>query len=225
MSGEEVRALIVARTKVGSERCIGAIDRESGESLRLLGSAFNPNREYECYEGGHRFHIGEMWKLKIRRPKRVYRPHLEDVVVVTGRKIYKLASLQETIEGFFQPSHGPITEVFRGAELKTTREGSAYFDASDPPPNSTEFWYANQDLERVDKGRGYGYEATARGNFGYGWETKHFRLSYRGEPLAKPVIPAGTLVRLSLARPWRPPDADDSFPKRCYMQISGWYDH
>ena len=39
------------------------------------------------------------------------------------------------------------------------------------------------------------------------------------EPLDR--IPQGTLLRVSLARWWRPDDSD--FELRCYLQLSGWY--
>ncbi len=40
---------------------------------------------------------------------------------------------------------------------------------------------------------------------------------------ARPIIPANTLVRVSLARWWRPTNAEPDFPVRCYMQIYGWH--
>ena len=35
-------------------------------------------------------------------------------------------------------------------------------------------------------------------------------------------IPAGTLIRISLARWWKPDDVD--IEHRCYLQLSGWYE-
>ena len=35
-------------------------------------------------------------------------------------------------------------------------------------------------------------------------------------------IPKGALVRVSLARWWRPDDAPD-MEERCYLQLSGWF--
>jgi hypothetical protein len=37
------------------------------------------------------------------------------------------------------------------------------------------------------------------------------------------VIPAASLIRLSLARWWKHPEADEDFELRCYLQLSGWY--
>ena len=48
-------------------------------------------------------------------------------------------------------------------------------------------------------------------------------LKYVGEESPIKVIPAGTLVRLSLARWWRPEDSEPNFEERCYLQLSGWY--
>lgn len=47
-----------------------------------------------------------------------------------------------------------------------------------------------------------------------------FSIKYVGfaEPINK--IPAGTLVRVSLARWWRPTETSE---ERCYLQLSGWY--
>ena len=36
------------------------------------------------------------------------------------------------------------------------------------------------------------------------------------------MIPAGTLVRVSLAHWWRPED-DHTGELRCYVQLSGWF--
>jgi epoxyqueuosine reductase len=43
------------------------------------------------------------------------------------------------------------------------------------------------------------------------------------QPPPPPTIPAGTLVRVSLARWWRPDANDTSFPERCFVQLSGWF--
>ncbi len=47
------------------------------------------------------------------------------------------------------------------------------------------------------------------------------RLKYVGAERAIPVIPAGTLIRVSLARWWAPEGSE--MEERCYVQLSGWY--
>ena len=45
-------------------------------------------------------------------------------------------------------------------------------------------------------------------------------LPFVGISAPQPIIPAGTLVRLSLARWWTPEGQQD---EHCYLQLSGWY--
>ena len=94
-----------------------------------------------------------------------------------------------------------------------TANGNGYISrAMGVPKYSTWFWIPDKDLTLRDDGKHYDYPAP------------YFQkgMSYVGEPVAIPVIPAGTLVRLSLARWWRPPDVDD-LEERCYLQLSGWF--
>jgi hypothetical protein len=46
-------------------------------------------------------------------------------------------------------------------------------------------------------------------------------ITYVGFEPAIELITHGSLVRVSLARWWRP---DDDSEERCYLQLSGWYD-
>jgi hypothetical protein len=80
------------------------------------------------------------------------------------------------------------------------------------PGQSTGFWIPDRDLVLRDDGKHYDFRSRlgARG------------LSYVGEPEAKSQLKAGTLLRVSLARWWRPPDVDD-MEERCYLQLSGWF--
>jgi hypothetical protein len=62
-----------------------------------------------------------------------------------------------------------------------------------------------------------------RNKAGYYPQHDHRHLSYVGVQDAVDVITAGQLVRVSLARWWRPENADPDFEERCYAQLSGWY--
>ncbi len=53
-----------------------------------------------------------------------------------------------------------------------------------------------------------------------GW-TGSGRFPYVGFESKVDRIPAGTLMRMSLARWWKPEDSDMN--ERCYLQLSGWY--
>lgn len=48
------------------------------------------------------------------------------------------------------------------------------------------------------------------------------QIVYKGNQTALEVIPKGRLIRLSLAKWWKPEDSD--IEARCYLQLSGWYE-
>jgi hypothetical protein len=57
--------------------------------------------------------------------------------------------------------------------------------------------------------------------YGYPKTTNWRSLPYVGFEEAAEIIPAGTLVRVSLARWW---DTNGTTEERCSLQLSGWYD-
>lgn len=98
--------------------------------------------------------------------------------------------------------------------LQWTNSGSGYVsENSSIPNNSVGFWIPDKDLTKkifYEKVR-YGYPKTAN------WRS----LPYVGFEEAVEIIPAGTLVRVSLARWW---DTNGTTEDRCSLQLSGWYD-
>ncbi|MFH1320564.1 MAG: hypothetical protein ABII90_07920 [Bacteroidota bacterium] len=54
----------------------------------------------------------------------------------------------------------------------------------------------------------------------YSYPIRWRNISYVGFQNPVDKIPAGTLVRISLARWWSPNEDEE----RCYLQLSGWYD-
>ena len=102
---------------------------------------------------------------------------------------------------------GDWTDVFDGC-LDTTGNGSLYIQ-DDIPTTSTGFWVPDCDLTLI--GNHYHYDGGQP------------RFAYAGTAQRVQTIPAGTLVRLSLAGWWKQPTAAPDFPLRCYAQVSGWY--
>ena len=82
------------------------------------------------------------------------------------------------------------------------------------PRHSTMFWRSDRDLVRD--------EGSKRIRYRYPTDDGGRTLTFVGfqEPL--PVIPAGTLLRVSLAHWWRPEDHPED-ELRCYVQLSGWF--
>ena len=202
-----MNVLIVGRTKMGgATRCIGGISHD-GKSVRLLDS-----------NGGHwntmaPFQIGQIWNLAYTQVAAPVPPHTEDVLVSQYQLIGTQPNLRAHLLARVQPWQGSIDQVFAGA-LDFTSNGNGYVcQRCGVPAHSTWFWIPDRDLTLRADGKHYDY---SDGNLSRG-------LSYVGEPQALPSLPAGALIRVSLARWWKPNDAAPDFEERCYLQLSGWF--
>lgn len=206
-----MRVLIVAKTRMGGGACIGAIT-EKGESVRLIPFNTDPhdgaNREYE---------VGDIWEITAEPETSLIPPHNENIVVHEKQRLHTTKDTKDlvsAIELLMPPKTGDPRELYDGL-LKTTGSGSLYVPAGDDvPPYSTTFWRPDQPLERDTEGKRIRYR--------YLTETGSCTLTFVGfqEPLK--TIPAGTLLRVSLAHRWRPKDQPDA-EERHYAQLSGWF--
>lgn len=206
-----MRVLIVAKTRMGSGACIGAIT-EKGESVRLVPFNADPhdgaNQEYE---------VGDIWDITGEPETLLIPPHNENFVVHKKSRLHSTKDMKDlvsAIELLMPPKTGHPRVLYEGL-LKTTGSGSIYVPAAgDIPPYSTTFWRTDQSLTR---------DTTAkRIRYRYPTENGGCTFTFVGfqEPLE--TIPAGTLLRVSLAHRWRPKDQPDA-EERHYAQISGWF--
>jgi len=140
---------------------------------------------------------------------------VEDVLV-TGQK--PKGNIEIKIKDFIEARGIPI---WKGSPdqlfdklLKWTPNGSGYISNSNGlPKNSVGFWICDKSLSRVSAFGKIRYEyPDANNNRG---------MVYKGVDKHIKVIPAGTLLRVSLAK-WMSFAGDDE-PK-CWLQLSGWYD-
>ena len=206
-----MRVLIVAKTRMGKGACIGAIT-EKGESVRLVPFNADPhdgaNREYE---------IGDIWEITGELETSLIPPHNENFVVHKKSRLHTTENTKDlvsAIELLMLPKTGHPRVLYEGL-LKTTGSGSLYVPAGDDvPPYSTTFWRTDQPLTRDTEAKRIRYH--------YPTENGGCTLTFVGfqEPLA--TIPAGTLLRVSLAHQWRPKD-QPNVEERHYAQISGWF--
>ena len=206
-----MRVLIVAKTRMGAGACIGAIT-ETGESVRLIPFNADPhdgaNREYE---------IGDIWEISGEPEISLIPPHNENFVVHKKSRLHATKDTKDlvsAIELLMPPKIGHPRELYEGL-LKSTSSGSLYIAVQgDIPSYSTMFWRPDQPLTRDTEGRRIRYR--------YPTENGGCTLTFVGfqEPLE--TIPAGTLLRVSLAHRWRPKDQPDA-EERHYVQISGWF--
>ena len=208
-----MRVLIVAKTRMGGGACIGAIT-EKGKSVRLIPYNADP------HDGANKeYNVGDIWEIAAEPvPETVLiPPHNEDIIVREKHRLHvtkDTKSLVSAIELLMPPKTGHPRELYEGL-LKSTSSGSLYIAVqADIPRYSTMFWRPDQPLTRDTEGRRIRYRYPA--------ENGGCTLTFVGfqEPLE--TIPAGTLLRVSLAHRWRPKDQPDA-EERHYVQISGWF--
>lgn len=206
-----MRVLIVAKTRMGSGACIGAIT-EKGESVRLIPFNADPhdgaNREYE---------VGDIWEITGEPETSLIPPHNENFVVDKKSRLHTAEDPRDLISAIallMPPKVGDPRNLYEGL-LKTTGSGSLYVPAGDDvPPYSTTFWRSDQPLIRDTEGRRIRYR--------YPTENGGYTLTFVGYQESIETIPAGTLLRVSLAHRWRPKDQPD-IEERHYAQLSGWF--
>ena len=206
-----MRVLIVAKTRMGSGACIGAIT-EKGESVRLVPFNADPhdgaNREYE---------VGDIWEITGEPETSLIPPHNENFVVHKKSCLHTTKDMKDlvsAIELLMPPKIGGPRNLYEGL-LKTTGSGSLYVPAGDDvPPYSTTFWRSDQPLVRDTEGRRIRYR--------YPTENGGYTFTFVGFQESIETIPAETLLRVSLAHRWRPKDQPD-VEERHYAQLSGWF--
>ena len=84
-------------------------------------------------------------------------------------------------------------------------------EAGQLPTRSTGYWRPDRDLELRDSFGKPRYRWSGGGQLR--------SIGYVGIAGAAAGIPAGSLVRLSLSRPYAPPDQPGGF----WLQLSGWF--
>jgi len=198
-----MRVLIVAKTVLGNRFCVGALDSE-GNSLRL----FEEGWEYPRADSPYK--VGQEWDMEVEQKVSPRPPHVEDVLVTRRKPRGVVADMVDRLHGMVQPWDGPITGLYEG-KLNFTGRKRGYIAEPDVPSRSTWFWTPDKPLTKVEI------------NHKVYYRYDDYEMSYVGVEPAVDIIPAGALVRISLASWWKQPQAGDELPERCYLQLSGWY--
>ena len=197
------RVLIVAKTRMGDEVCVGAVTSD-GMSRRLLGGHGENQLETTFYN------VGEVWDIQYNLPPqdKTTPPHVEDIYVTNQALEKSNVLMLPTLRKFITPWTGHVCTIYGGL-LDFTEKGSAFIQRSTGiPDRSTWFWEVDQPLIYDDE---YYY---------YQHDPDSFKVKYVGMEQPVPVLEACTLLRVSLAR-WRRFKHTD--PERCYLQLSGWF--
>ncbi|MGI8999104.1 MAG: hypothetical protein ACR2GO_05290 [Candidatus Limnocylindria bacterium] len=161
------------------------------------------------------YQLGDVWDIPLQPTPSLRPPHVEDLVLTgPGRRIDRLADVGSWIMQGVTPWRGSATAVF-DATLRRSESGRAFVGREGIPSGSVGFWLPDRPLVRAERGeRPPHYVYTDHD--GLRW-----RFSYAGAAPSLRIVPARSLVRLSLARWWAPDDG--SLPEACYAQVSGWY--
>lgn len=204
-----MKVLIVAKTRMGSGACIGGI-AENGRSARLIAPDASFNNQFN-----KEYNVGEIWDIEFTPDPHIIPPHTENLIV---QRKQLLASQEQNIADFIvqhmPPKTGGLERLYDGL-VQMSPSGPLYIaKQSGVPSYSTLFWRADRPLLRDTTSKRIRYR--------YPTETGGHTLTFVGfqEPIAE--IPAGTLLRISLAHWWQPPD-DPTIEPRCYLQLSGWF--
>ena len=205
-----MEVLITSKTHKGKAACVGGLVISNNRFVRLLNSG-----NWDQYDDTD-FNIGDIWEIDFTDRQDIEPPHIEDVIINKKRFLRKLEGFTDfIINSGIQIYRDTPNNIFNGL-LRWTGSGSGYIEnRNNLPQNSVGFWISDKDLSLDENEKYYIYPSSNMFSI-----AKRFR--YVGFEPKVQVIPSGTLMRISLARWWKPEDSDMN--ERCYLQLSGWYD-
>ena len=208
-----MKVLIVGKTRMLNARCIGALDLSNYRSLRLL----EANGYYPSVDTP--FDVGDVWQINYAPAPGLRPPQLEGVLVRQAEYEKACRIAPDWLLRHVAAWRGGPNKLFDGL-LQCTNAGRGYISERSGIPNcSTGYWIPDRPLHLVQEGGKRVYRYERRGAFEFGVRD----LAYVGIAEPDEIIPAGGLVRVSLAGWWKPEDSDPDFEERCYLQLSGWF--
>ncbi len=205
-----MNAVVAAITRMGDALCVGAVAKQDGALLRLIPKG---SEKFHCWTHFDAV-VGDCIELTGSNASKIEAPHREDYVVdqwrKTGNSVENMASwLRERCSVWV----GGRDSIFDG-HLGFSANGKGFLERAGPdslPKQSVGLWELPAPLVLQSDKKLYKLESNPV-----------VTVKYVGIEHALPQkLPAGTLVRLSLARWWEPDDG--GMPERCWLQLSGWY--
>lgn len=213
------RVIIVSKTRMANDNvCVGGVDFDNKRSVRLMDANGYHESQDECpYE------IWDVWDADYVSSNQRPAPHVEDVNVINRNKRGVLTNELRTTTEFAKLLRQSNVPVFTGGllncfdgKLKCTQYGTLFINEENVPNYSTCFWICDRIVRRSD------FKGKVRYNYNDGIRNWGYNISYVGLSEPADIIPAGSLIRLSLAHWWSPSDSEDE--ERCYLQLSGWFE-
>lgn len=202
--------LILSKTQMNNNQvCVGGLTMK-GRYVRLLDE--NGSNQPENTD----LNPKQAWEIEFVERTNNTPPHIEDILIQSRTRKGSLKD-EITIKDFIEKRNIPIwkghpDELFDKL-IQWTQSGSGYIDKNGGvPDHSVGFWISDKDLNRKDySGIRYQYPSSN------GWRS----MKFKGMEEPVDIIPAGTLIRVSLAR-WV--SFNEGEEPKCWLQLSGWYD-
>lgn len=202
--------IIVSKTHMSSAACVGGL-AANGRFIRLLDeNGYNQSTDTD-------FEVRQVWSIEYNERPNPISPHVEDVLIQSKTlkgTLKNERTMLQMVQKFKAPIWRGSPDILFDGCLLWTDNGSGYVSIDgNVPEYSVGFWIPDRNLTKrifYEKIR-YNYPNTN------GWRS----LPFVGFEESVEVIPAGTLVRVSLARWW---DRNGETEDRCSLQLSGWYD-
>lgn len=186
---------------MGQNVCVGAYDVDRHRNIRLL------NADGYGQPSTFPLNIGNVVTAQYRDRTNIEAPHTEDVLL---QSYQPCADDQEVKNAFSENApviDGPLSNCFEG-KLFQPGHGAMAIRNNDVPDHSVCFWRPDNNLTLNNYGK-YVYRIGFR----------NIQIQYVGFPEPIQMIPAETIVRLSLSRRWNVEGQE----KICWLQLSGWY--
>lgn len=205
-----MEVLIVSKTHMSNNACVGGLVLSNNRYVRLLNNG-NYNQPTDSD-----FEVGDIWDLTITNKAILQPPHIEDVIISANTFLRRVDNMANFIrQRNIIDWSGHINNVLGGL-LHWTNSGSGYIPFGGHMPNkSVGFWVADHDLIRTT------FDSKTR--FKYPNGSNYRNISYVGYQDTIAVIPAGTILRISLSRIFPPENSTIQAPRGYYLQLSGWY--
>ena len=201
------QVLVVCKTNMERKYCLGGLTLDKLEKIRLL-TADGYNQPTDT-----RFEVGDIWDCRLDTKPALSLPHTEDVRVLRAQPLRRLRNPKAFLLDTLNHVPSGWLELFEG-KLQAAPSGTTFVSEDKGLPGyAHEFWRPQLPLRRhEERGKVYYVVDGAK---------RPVRMSYTGVAAAPQVIPAGSLLHLSLARPWAPPDG--KIEPRCYLLLSAVY--
>lgn len=200
--------VVVGVTRMGPFACVGALDCKTGASYRLV----RPDG-HSLFEADTQIRPGAVLSVEMQGRPALAPPHVEDVKIGSFRQrdfmeplalarfVLKASqapvwrgNFDQLFDGTLQPQGGLAVALLRGGRIPTC---------------STGFWIPSHPLTRNGADR----FTWIRDNLPL-FEIKPVSI----EPMIDQTLPAGSLLRVSLARWWKPTAKSH---EACWLQLSG----